>query len=114
MVLFTILIYCPLAHMTWSVDGLFANFGDILGFSGYEGLHVLDFAGGTVVHMSAGLAAICGAIYLGKRKKVETQPANIPFIILNNIDIEYFQYTQKRITIDFLYLFVRSCPIPFK
>ena len=82
MVLFTILIYCPLAHMTWSGNGLFANFGDILGFSGYEGLHVLDFAGGTVVHMSSGLAAICGAIYLGKRKKVETQPANIPFIIL--------------------------------
>ena len=43
---------------------------------------VLDFAGGTVVHMSAGLAALSGAIYLGKRKKIEEKPANIPFVIL--------------------------------
>ena len=82
MVLFTLFIYCPLAHMTWSSEGLFANFGDFIGFSSYEGLHVLDYAGGTVVHMSAGLAALCGAFYLGKRKLTQTKPANIPFIIL--------------------------------
>tara|TARA_B100001146_G_C16201191_1_gene444862 strand:+ start:4929 stop:6212 length:1284 start_codon:yes stop_codon:yes gene_type:complete len=70
MVLFSIFIYSPLAHMTWHPDGLLRNLG------------VLDFAGGTVVHMSAGIAALAGAIYLGKRKKPMERPANIPFVIL--------------------------------
>ena len=70
MFLFTIFIYSPLAHMTWHPDGLFRSWG------------VLDFAGGTVVHMSAGLAALTGAIFLGKRKKIIEKPANIPFVIL--------------------------------
>ena len=82
MVLFSIFIYSPLAHMTWASDGIFANFGDFINIKGFEELHVLDYAGGTVVHMSAGLAALCGAIYLGKRKETKTVPANIPFIIL--------------------------------
>ena len=43
---------------------------------------VLDFAGGTVVHMSAGLAALSGAFLLRKKKKIEEKPANIPFVIL--------------------------------
>ena len=71
--------------MTWSSEGLFANFGDFIGFSSYKGPHVLDYAGGTVVHMSAGLAALCGAFYLGKRKLTKTKPANIPFIILEQV-----------------------------
>ena len=58
-----------MAHMTWAGDGLFANLGDALGLKGFEGLHVLDFAGGTVVHMTAGLAALAGALFLGRRKK---------------------------------------------
>lgn len=70
MVLFTLLIYCPLAHMTWHPDGLFRNWG------------VLDFAGGTVVHMSAGFAALAGAIFLGKRKNKVEEYANVPFVIL--------------------------------
>ena len=70
MLLFTIFIYSPLAHMTWHPDGLFRTWG------------VLDFAGGTVVHMSAGLAAFTGAIFLGQRKKIIEKPANIPFVIL--------------------------------
>jgi Amt family ammonium transporter len=70
MLLFTLLIYSPLAHMTWHPDGLFRKWG------------VIDFAGGTVVHMSAGLAALAGAIFLGKRKKIIEKPANIPFVIL--------------------------------
>jgi Amt family ammonium transporter len=58
--------------MTWHPNGLFHNWG------------VLDFAGGTVVHMSAGFAALAGAIFLGKRKDYNktTQPANIPFVLL--------------------------------
>jgi Amt family ammonium transporter len=70
MVLFSLFIYSPLAHMTWHPDGLLRNWG------------VLDFAGGTVVHMSAGIAALAGALYLGKRKEPIERPANIPFVIL--------------------------------
>ncbi len=70
MVLFSLFIYCPLAHMTWHPDGLFRNWG------------VLDFAGGTVVHMSAGFAALAGALYLGKRKVVTESHANVPYVIL--------------------------------
>ncbi len=70
MVLFSLLIYSPLAHMTWHPDGLFRNWG------------ILDFAGGTVVHMSAGFAALAGAIFLGKRKKIIESPANVPYVIL--------------------------------
>jgi Amt family ammonium transporter len=70
MVLFSLFIYSPLAHMTWHPDGLFRNWG------------VLDFAGGTVVHMSAGFAALAGAVFLGKRKTVSESHANVPFVIL--------------------------------
>jgi Amt family ammonium transporter len=73
-VLFSLFIYCPLAHMTWHPDGLFYNWG------------VKDFAGGTVVHMSAGFAALAGALILGRRKahiKNEAiEPANIPYVLL--------------------------------
>ena len=47
MVLFSIFIYSPLAHMTWASDGIFANFGDFINIKGFEELHVLDYAGGT-------------------------------------------------------------------
>lgn len=70
MCMFSLLIYCPLAHWTWHPDGFLRQWG------------VLDFAGGTVVHMSAGFAALAGAVVLGKREHKVHQPANIPFIIL--------------------------------
>lgn len=74
MCLFSIFIYCPLAHWTWHPNGFLFNLG------------VLDFAGGTVVHMSAGLAALAGAIFLGSRQEHEKgkthTPANIPFVML--------------------------------
>jgi Amt family ammonium transporter len=70
MCLFSLLIYCPLAHWTWHPEGFLRKLG------------VLDFAGGTVVHMSAGFAALAGAAILGKRQNDAHQPANIPFIIL--------------------------------
>ncbi|AGA31624.1 ammonia permease (plasmid) [Singulisphaera acidiphila DSM 18658] len=74
MVLFSLLIYCPLAHMTWHPDGFFRKMG------------VLDFAGGTVVHMSAGFAALAGALVLGRRKShlanEAHSPANVPFVLL--------------------------------
>lgn len=70
MVLFSIFIYAPLAHMTWHPDGLLRNWG------------VLDFAGGTVVHISAGMAALAGSIYLGPRKEQIHEAAHIPYVIL--------------------------------
>lgn len=73
-ILFSIFIYCPLAHWTWHPDGFLHKWG------------VLDFAGGTVVHMSAGYAALAGAIFLGPRTgfndNKHTEPANIPYVIL--------------------------------
>lgn len=69
--LFTLFIYTPLCHMIWHPNGLLC---------GYFG--VKDFAGGTVVHMSAGFAALAGVLVLGKRKKSEHIPTNIPFVLL--------------------------------
>lgn len=73
-VLFTLFIYTPLAHMVWHPSGLLRELG------------IVDFAGGIVVHMSAGFAALAGAIILGKRKslskKIEHVPVNIPFVLL--------------------------------
>jgi Amt family ammonium transporter len=74
MILFSLLVYAPLAHMTWHPEGILFKLG------------VLDFAGGTVVHMSAGWAALAGALYLKRRKShLESSyfpPANIPFVLL--------------------------------
>ncbi|MFN5169022.1 MAG: ammonium transporter [Cyclobacteriaceae bacterium] len=70
MCLFAIFIYSPLAHWTWHPEGFLRKWG------------VLDFAGGSVVHMSAGFAALAGAYILGKRENNSHQPANIPFILL--------------------------------
>jgi Amt family ammonium transporter len=70
MVLFILFVYAPLCHMTWHPDGIFFGWG------------VLDFAGGTVVHMSAGWAALAGAIFLGKRKVQKANPARITYVLL--------------------------------
>jgi ammonium transporter, Amt family len=72
LVLFSLFIYAPLAHMTWHPDGFLFKLG------------VLDFAGGTVVHMSAGFAALAASIYLRNKSeiKVAISPANIPFVLL--------------------------------
>ncbi|HZB13989.1 MAG TPA: ammonium transporter [Chryseolinea sp.] len=71
-VLFSLFIYAPLAHWTWHSGGFLFKMG------------VLDFAGGTVVHMSAGFAALAASMYL--RNKGETKspisPANVPFVLL--------------------------------
>ncbi|MCW3109588.1 MAG: ammonia channel protein [Segetibacter sp.] len=69
-VLFCLFIYCPIAHATWHPDGILARLG------------VLDFAGGTVVHMSAGWAALASAIYLKSRNSQTHKPARITYVIL--------------------------------
>jgi Amt family ammonium transporter len=69
-VLFSLLIYSPLAHATWHPEGILAKMG------------VLDFAGGTVVHMSAGWAALACALYLKRRNEPEHHPARISYVLL--------------------------------
>jgi Amt family ammonium transporter len=73
-VLFSLLVYAPLAHWSWHPDGFLAKMG------------ALDFAGGTVVHISAGCAALAGALVLKRRKshinREETRPANIPYVLI--------------------------------
>ena len=73
-VLFSLFVYAPLAHWTWNPDGILFKMG------------VLDFAGGTVVHISAGCAALAGAIVLKRRKvhieQQEIPPANIPYVLI--------------------------------
>ena len=56
-ILWSIVVYAPICHMAWSGDGSF--FGD---------MGVLDFAGGTVVHINAGIAALVACIVIGKRQ----------------------------------------------
>jgi Amt family ammonium transporter len=72
--MFSLLVYAPIAHWTWNPKGFLFKMG------------ILDFAGGTVVHISAGCAALAGAIVL-KRRKVhrehkEIPPANIPYVLI--------------------------------
>jgi Amt family ammonium transporter len=57
--LWSLLVYCPMAHMIWGVGGM-------LNVAGGR-WPVLDFAGGTVVHITSGVAALVCALYLGKR-----------------------------------------------
>lgn len=68
--LFSLFIYSPLAHWAWHPDGFLFKLG------------VLDFAGGTVVHMSAGWAALASVLYLKGRKSNGHSPANIPYVVL--------------------------------
>ncbi|HYG19911.1 MAG TPA: ammonium transporter, partial [Ohtaekwangia sp.] len=72
LVLFSVFVYSPLAHWTWHPDGFLFNMG------------VLDFAGGTVVHMSAGLAALAASIYLRNKseERKHIKPANVPYVLL--------------------------------
>jgi Amt family ammonium transporter len=66
MVLWAILVYSPMAHMVWGVGGLLN--ASALGTGGLAGrFPCLDFAGGTVVHVTSGVSALVTALYLGKR-----------------------------------------------
>jgi Amt family ammonium transporter len=74
--LWSTFIYTPLAHMVWAKGGF-------LGLAG--GLGALDFAGGTVVHISSGVSALVAAIILGPRRTHPDRlspPHNVPFILL--------------------------------
>ncbi len=58
-----VLVYLPLAHMTWGIDGFMNGV-----WNAKAGIQAIDFAGGTVVHMSSGWSALVLALILGKRK----------------------------------------------
>jgi Amt family ammonium transporter len=71
--LWATLVYDPVAHWVWAVDGIFRKMG------------ALDFAGGTVVHITAGFSALAFAMVIGARKGFGSrpfEPHNIPFSIL--------------------------------
>ncbi len=73
MVLWSLLVYSPICHWVWASDGYFFKMG------------ALDYAGGTVVHINAGIAGFVGALILGKREgygRVPMQPSNLTFAVL--------------------------------
>jgi Amt family ammonium transporter len=67
-VLWFTIVYIPVAHWVWG-GGFLAKMG------------ALDFAGGTVVHINAGIAALVGALVLGKRKVADMKPNNLVFTV---------------------------------
>ncbi len=68
-VLWSIIVYPPIAHWVWG-GGFLSNHG------------ALDFAGGTVVHINAGIAGLVGALILGRRKDTSLIPNNVPLVAL--------------------------------
>ena len=70
LVLWVTFVYAPIAHWVWASDGWLANRG------------ALDFAGGAVVHINAGIAAIAAAALVGRRRNPGVSPNNVPFVIL--------------------------------
>jgi len=74
--LWVTLVYCPVAHWVWADKGLLGTLG---------GIGALDFAGGTVVHVNAGMAALAAALVLGRRQGAPAKispPHNLPFAAL--------------------------------
>jgi Amt family ammonium transporter len=72
--LWSVLVYAPLAHWVWGG-----------GFLGASGVGAIDFAGGTVVHINAGVAALAAILYLGRRQDYGSRvfvPHNVPMVIL--------------------------------
>src|ERR1700738_1127252 len=76
MVLWTIMVYSPMAHMVWCVGGLLNVTGKI---------PCLDFAGGTVVHVTSGVSALVTALYLGKRMGYPKVPMPPHSVVLSFI-----------------------------
>src|SRR6204780_932942 len=73
--LWAIFVYSPVAHWVWGPDGFFNSANDKAWF------HVLDFAGGTVVHVNSGTAGLMAALMLGKRKDA-APPHNMVYTMI--------------------------------
>jgi len=74
--LWAVLVYAPLCHWVWAADGYFFNMG---------AAGAIDFAGGTVVHISSGVSGLVLALYLGRRwgyPRLSTSPNNLTMVLL--------------------------------
>ena len=69
-IFFSLFIYCPVAHWTWHPDGFLRKWG------------VLDFAGGTVVHITAGVAALAAAMMLKRKGESQHSTGQIPLVLM--------------------------------
>ena len=78
LVLWITFVYAPIAHWVWAGNGWLFDMSSI----GFEGKGALDFAGGTVVHINAAMAAIAAAILVGKRRNPGGEPGNVPYVII--------------------------------
>ena len=78
MLLWSTLVYDPVAHWVWGLGGFLSRFDA----AGNAVAGALDFAGGTVVHVNAGIAALVAALMLGKRVGSMSPPHNLPFAVL--------------------------------
>ena len=70
LVIWITVVYAPIAHWVWAPNGWLL------------GMDALDFAGGTVVHINAAVAAVAAAILVGKRRSPGMEPANIPYVVI--------------------------------
>ncbi|MCH8848597.1 MAG: ammonium transporter, partial [Chloroflexi bacterium] len=70
LVIWVTVIYAPIAHWVWAPEGWLFKEG------------ALDFAGGTVVHINAGVAAVAAALLLGKRRDPGGVPGNVPYVVI--------------------------------
>ena len=79
LVVWITVVYVPIAHWVWYSDGVE---GGVTGW--ILGIGAADFAGGTVVHINAGIAAIVAAALVGRRRNLERgiEPHNVPFVLL--------------------------------
>ena len=70
LVVWVTVVYAPVAHWVWAPEGWLFKDG------------ALDFAGGTVVHINAGMAAVAAALLVGKRRDPGAEPHNVPYVVL--------------------------------
>lgn len=70
LVLWLTLVYAPICHWVWAEGGWLFDMG------------ALDFAGGTVVHINAGVAALIAAVLVGRRRRPALEPHNVPYVVL--------------------------------
>ncbi|MDE2836302.1 MAG: ammonium transporter [Chloroflexota bacterium] len=70
LVVWVTLVYAPIAHWVWAGNGWLFDLG------------ALDFAGGTVVHINAAMAAVAAALLVGKRRDPGLEPGNVPYVVI--------------------------------
>ena len=81
LVLWSTLVYSPITHWVWAEEGWLLELG------------ALDFAGGTVIHINAGIAAVVAALLVGKRRNPGLQPNNVPYVVLGAATVSYTHLT---------------------